>query len=406
MNTAQWAIREENRFHTGEYKPIPNDILVHLACYGVYLERLHFAHLAVKVAGNIAFTESDDKGERDIQATMKFGKYLTRFHGDKLPAPIIAQCATVLRGIMDKPVLKIAITAEEIEHVYTNGPHSCMAHPKDSSEFSCWPHHPTAVYAGPDTAVAYIERDGRITGRTVLNTRDNTYVRPYGDTDNLIAALDAAGYSKGSLDGCRLALLSADNGAEVCPYLDGAATDVSVSGDYLRVSRYNGDFVAEFTNGLLTEDCDDIIGHCACCESRIPDFSDYVTIGDGWSGDLVCSDCGDEVVWLDDCQEYRWTDDSEVVHLPSGESVLYGSIGDYNYCMDADGDLAHIDDVIYIEDTGEYHKPDDCVEDFNGEYILAADAVEYETVDGETRYALDPDDDPDYRTGDMFAESA
>lgn len=190
-----WQIREARRFTTGHYEPVP---------WEADLEPIpgHFVHFSKDSQGLIAYTQDAGKGERDIQTPLKPGKYLTKFYPDLHPDKVREYSA-----ICDSAnKLFIATTAEEIEHVYLNGPASCMSHPT-----SQYPNangvHPTRAYAGGDLAVAYIkDRTGTIKARTIVwPDKKKVGNMAYGDRDRLSAALKAAGYEIGRGDGSDLA---------------------------------------------------------------------------------------------------------------------------------------------------------------------------------------------------------
>ena len=110
----------------------------------------------------VAFTEDAAKGAADRQTRLKVGVYLTRYFGDVLSSDAIRDIATAFTAEREEHTIMFAATADEIERVYTSGPHSCMAHAASDYASSI---HPVRVYAAGDLQVAYIERDGNITAR-------------------------------------------------------------------------------------------------------------------------------------------------------------------------------------------------------------------------------------------------
>ena len=146
------------------------------------------------------------------------------------------------------------------ERVYDRGPNSCMAGSNLVRQYA---------YPENHLALAYREKNGRITHRTIVNTETKTYLRAYGGDDCgfFIAALNKLGY-KHSYDTLQDEIIHAgymscskcDNDVLVGPYLDGNHQGIrmidrkkgriSSCGDDL----YNGD---EPHCGCDSEDDDD-----------------------------------------------------------------------------------------------------------------------------------------------------
>ena len=144
--------------------------------------------------------------------TSKPGKYLAAYYSDHLTTTEIAHIAAKVRSEMLPPTLQFATTANEISRVYARGPHSCMAAGKAVDKVE-----PVRAYASPDFAVAYIERNGSPTARTVVHPGLKIYVRIYGDVIVMAPLLKKAGYVSARdihdrIDGAQLARL---NGARL-----------------------------------------------------------------------------------------------------------------------------------------------------------------------------------------------
>ena len=118
----------------------------------------HFVHVSEADPTLLCYTENKDKGERDIQTSIKPGRYLTRYFKNVLTAKEIAFYATwQVAGARPKSELselelKFALTPDEIANVYDRGPLSCMDsrhyHNKDN---------PVRLYGAGDLAIAYLE---------------------------------------------------------------------------------------------------------------------------------------------------------------------------------------------------------------------------------------------------------
>lgn len=180
-----WREREKQRFASGEYKPV---VWANEAWWQKNTD--HFAHISVKDPTCIAFTRDDKSGAADIQTKMKPGKYLTEFFGHVLSTEKIRTFAMQHSTTFETTELKFATTPEEIERVYAaqlGG--SCFSGTKKAN-----------LYGSGDFAVAYIEKDGKITARAVCAVEKKIYPRCYGDYARLGSLLAKAGY-KDKYDG-------------------------------------------------------------------------------------------------------------------------------------------------------------------------------------------------------------
>lgn len=189
-------------------------------------QNYHCAFLTEKCM--ISFYESPEKGEKDRRTEMKLGRYLRRF--SHLDDNKISEIAARYGAMMGDSVLKFATTREEIKLVYMDGPNSCMAGDMNYDGF-----HPAEAYASPDLAVAYLDRDGDITARTLVNVVTKRYIRIYGDTARLRELLEKEGYchSNFTLAGARLLKIyrDEDKTSVLLPYFDGCITKVHYNDD-------------------------------------------------------------------------------------------------------------------------------------------------------------------------------
>jgi len=143
------------------------------------------------------------------------------------------------------------------------------------------------VYAGPDLKLAYIRRDGEVTARAIVWPSNLVHTRVYGDETRLIAALHAAGYSEGSIEGARIRKIA--HGYEyVCPYIDYVSA-VSDNGDWLVIDE-SGEYNAQCTHGLTEGSSYET---CSACDERYPeDELSYYEAADG----SLCSGCADDII--------------------------------------------------------------------------------------------------------------
>lgn len=303
--------------------------------YGDPVLANHFPHVSKTDPSKIAFIENDEKGRADRITVMKPGRFLTKFYSDVLTPEEIGDLANRYIARSQPGTLHFAKTADEIEHVYTNGPNSCMAH--DACEYSS-SEHPVRVYAAGDLQVAYIVR-GDITARALVWPEKKIYGRIYGDADRLRPALEQEGYREGYLTGARLLRIEEDGGF-ICPYLDGDCT-VSDNGDYLVIG---GDLDADSTNGLI----EDNGRTCDCCGDRIRDDNVYWVTVDRW---------GSEESWCESCVESHavWCEREEMtIRDPDARSLADGTYApdwcdDYYEC-EATDKWYHVDDMVELDD--------------------------------------------------------
>jgi hypothetical protein len=117
----------------------------------------HFVHVSTRDPAMLAYTASDDKGERDIQTPIKPGRYLAQFFSGVLTERQIKYYAAwhaegaAPSTAWDSYELKFAHTPDEIVYVYEHGVRSCVVFGHES------PTHPCRAFGAGDLAVAYLE---------------------------------------------------------------------------------------------------------------------------------------------------------------------------------------------------------------------------------------------------------
>lgn len=242
-----------------------------------------FPHVSNGKQGKVAYTVDAEHGEADRQTVVTPGVFLQRFFGDVLSTEQITEHATWFADAFGEPAeLHTTQDADEIEHVYTNGPSSCMS--RDASDYNghC---HPVRVYAGPDLAVAYI-KNGRdeISARCVVWPEKKRYSRIYGDEYRMGVALQRAGYALGSLRGARIQLIEDMNGnGLIMPYVDNYSR-CEIDGAFVRIG--SGGIECQSTNGVSEQ------GElCARCGTTMDDeTSSYIDSRDERWCDCCTSD--------------------------------------------------------------------------------------------------------------------
>lgn len=344
-----WQTREKLRFADGTYSPTPwHDEPWYQARHDE-----HFCHVSTEQAGKIAFTENAAKGQVDRQLVMSPGRYLNRFFSEHLDNNAIEGWCARLSVQLEEDALKITQDADEIEEVYVGGPSSCMAHAARDFDSLC---HPTRVYAGPDTALAYIGSREDAKARSIVWPSRKIYTSIYGDVSRLRLLLENAGYTEGGLNGARIRRIE-DGDSFVVPYID-AGDDLADDGQYLIIGR--GSISSENTNGL---------GHspwyCPRCDDDARPH-DEVYYADG-SSEEWCYHCYDHHTVYCDHNERRYSDAESFVtvhHEHGADTVLEDDAGDYG--------------AVYVEDRGEWWASSCCRRcDASGEWFHAEDLTEY-----------------------------
>ncbi len=198
-NIEPWIERERTRLSTGHYKPIP-PLDPRLDVPPADPRALHFPHISKEDAALIAYTQSPDKGARDIKTKIKPGAYLKKFFSDRLSAPDIARLANAYRTLTggDGTTLHIATTPEECVEAYKANTGSCVSYANGGFSGHI---HPASIYGDPDpqfVTVAYLKRAGRITAKALVNRAKRHYQSLHGDTATLTTMLLAQGYTVGS----------------------------------------------------------------------------------------------------------------------------------------------------------------------------------------------------------------
>lgn len=368
-----WKVREQNRIAAGHYTMPPwCQQAINIISHG----NERFPHLSEKVGGKIAYTESVEKGQRDIQTPLSVVRYLTKYHkhnfSDKHMADLSALCGST--------TLELITDTDDIVAAYLSGPSSCMSKPTDY--YSNTHIHPTSVYGGAsDLALMVMRRDGDITARCIVWPAKKRYTTIYGDVTRMKAEFESEGgwSGGGSMSGAKLNKIAV-NDTYVCAFLDGEQS-IDVMADHLMIGGSEYEAV-NHESGTLTagEQC------CNCGTSYDPEESYTTEQGDSYCGDCYhelysyCENC-DETVSIDDmvyienaethvcsycadteypsCDQCHDRSKADDIHTTAnGETVCLGCLesGDFAECHTC-GDIHPADDITYTDD-GAYC--DDC----------------------------------------------
>jgi hypothetical protein len=336
----------------------------------------HYVHISSTNPKLIAYTASVEEGRKDIQTPIKVGRYLQKYYGEYLDNHDITKIIEKHNAhyCTNLGKLKFAHTPDEIEHVYHNGPDSCMRK-------KAWPSvHPARVYGAGDLAVAYYETDdGRITARCVCFPERKVRTMCYGNVARIIDVMDQAGYKRDDdgFIGARLLHIPYSEGDDpndcVMPYLDfNANVDFPDNeGKFLICVETSKGYNTQVTSGLL-------LGFrlvCCMCNTDTEE-------GDGHTspeGEHFCENCFWETYFTcDSCSNTFSINDVTQVHHPNDRysRVVCPDCLDQNYCE--------------CGDCIEYYRLEDIVGEYNGVNICAGcyeNGVYYfEACSGEMRH--------------------
>lgn len=367
IGDVDWPVREKLRFDDGTYRPTP----WHDEPWYQTRHEEHFCHISTEQAGKIAFTENTAKGQLDRQLVMSPGRYLNRFFSAHLDNQAIESWCAKLSVLLQEDLLKITQDAQEIEDVYVGGPASCMAH--EACEFDS-PCHPTRVYAGPDTALAYIGSREDATARSIIWPGRQIYTSIYGDVSRLRLILEQAGYHEGSLNGARLRRIP-HRDEFVVPYIDRGG-NLADDGEHLIVGH--GEISCDSTNGLA-----DVPWYCPHCSDSASPHAEVFS--PGGESEQWCYDCFQNDTTYCEHNERHYSDSETFITVYSDGSsatVLEDDVEDYR--------------AVYLEDRHEWWDRDCCGQcAASGEWFHAKDLTEYQGEWLSEAHLPDPVDDDD-----------
>jgi hypothetical protein len=360
-----WRTREKLRFADGTYTETPwHDEPWYQAVHGE-----HFCHLSTDQAGKIAFTENCGKGQLDRQLVMSPGRYLHRYFPQILDNNAIESWCARLSVLLAEHALKITQDADEIEEVYVGGPASCMARAADDFESCC---HPVRVYAGPDTALAYIGARDDARARSVIWPDRKIYTTIYGDVSRLKLLLEAAGFCEGGLNGARIQRIE-DGEGFVVPYIDGG-DDLGDNGEFLVIGQ--GSICSESTNGLGR-----VPWYCPRCENDATAY-DEVWFADG-SCEEWCHGCFHNCTTFCEHNELHYSDSEDFIVVCSTDAF-----------HDILEQSAEAFGAVFLGDRSEWWTAPNCRKcDGSGEMFHINDLTEYFGEWLSTDYVPEPFDD-------------
>jgi hypothetical protein len=297
IDDSAWIAREQARMDDGTYVPVPfHGTLWWNTAMGFYIARqlqgynnlipligianTHFAHVSMANKAMLAYTESSEKGAKDIQTQIKPGAYLQKYFGAVLSADGIASIVRDWQRRYADTELKFARTPEEIVHIYQTGPFSCMSGKPDQYRTKTKGDylHPCEVYGQPhsDLTLAYLESKHGVSCRTLVWEEKKQFGRIYGDATLLERELQALGYVKGDFNGARIGKIQvgpAKRGLYLMPYIDGWS-NVLDNGDHFLITGKTPSKKAKWEcccNTCGTTNCAEAVYECESCENEIPE---------------------------------------------------------------------------------------------------------------------------------------
>ena len=353
-----WRAREQSRFASGVYMAPTVNV-------SRYARADHYLHVSRDKPAVLAYTADDEKGRRDIQTRIKIETYLERF-APALDSDERGQFAREHLAQFIATDLKFAVTADEIETVYTTYDRSqdglnvsCMRYKASHFHDEC-PEHPVRVYAtdGGDhhLAIAYLANDeGQTISRALCYPRGKIYSRVYG-APRLHDLLKAAGFRKGSyyqgedadapsMNGARLSCVHVRDDAYLMPYIDG--------GENLELIRVNGaryfemsdsgssDYDTQRTDGLSRDLEDENTGWCERCEDSCDADETSMVYTRFRNGRLAgeqcwCESCGNDHTFYCQGFEERLDDAMDSIEVGGATYSLAYAEMNFNYCERAD----------------------------------------------------------------------
>lgn len=410
-----YSLRELNRIDSGEYIPLPENIVGNIDPKIMIGE---VPHLATKDGnrGKIAYTENSKKGAADVQSIMKPGKYLRRVLKEDISDSALKEVVAALHGAASLEV-KVTADPETAKWVYMNGPSSCMS--KGQSFFNetvdendCWRHPIEALFDHDnDIALVYVMHNGRPCARALLNTDKMEYPTTYiGDWAKaskpvLDSWLEAEGYEENSeaLDGQEIAKINVGADRYLCPYIDVGNLGVEFEFDHMVIG---GEFKAHYNNGYVSERDGEDRGSCEGCDEvyRLEEM----TLSE-WDDHSYCEGCYDETF----CRALSSSGTSVetmptdlTIELPRRVTVQYEDVYLAHEEIDNDG-LIQVS-LVRPHNTDEIYDVFECLCDDEGEWVHCDDvfgtndAPDLENGRHTTKtHAIDPTDDEVIRLGHM-----
>jgi hypothetical protein len=363
-NTTYPTIRDAIRFEYGYWMPVElgedPDQLMNLSSRvnnRMLVKAQHAVHTKRDAPDVIAYFRDERSRRADRVTTARPGKYLAGNYNTVFNDVQIRNFADTMRLSGADPIehLQFAETADDIATIYTAkgsmNEGSCMRHEADQWSLRVDGEliHPSAVYDGPDSRVAYIKIGNRYKARTVVLDKgrfenNKRIIRVYGDISMMEKALKSLGYSYGDFDGARLAKLKLENGDFAAPYWDSDCNRCNIGEDFLEMS-HNGEY-----GDVDYQECYLRYARsktCECCDSTFPEGDITYDFYDN----PICTSCADYNYRHTFCNTSNYT---SLLH--EDDAIINES--DSEYYQDCSMTLDH--HGIVRSDNGAYYFKSDC----------------------------------------------
>lgn len=256
-NPLMWKQREKQKLEDGTYQLVP--------WREAYNPTDMYEHIDPNDPTKVRFIANQEDGLQGRYTSMSPGRFIRKYlDNNPYPPDLDKWCASMGLDLTTSPLM-VAITAEEIIKVYTEGPHSCMAYSIDEPPFQFVDQHPVSVYGDSDIAVAYIIRRDEITARCIIRPDMGIHGRIYGDSARLLERLKEFDYIEDwdGFVGAKIRRLHTqdDNKHLILPYIDGVLGVVEEGDDWLVLSD-KPHIVARSPAGVMSTDC------CSKCGAK------------------------------------------------------------------------------------------------------------------------------------------
>jgi len=321
----------------------------------------HFPHVSQANRMMLAFTESPEKGAKDIQTQIKPGTYLKRFYGEYLSDDEIRAIVMEWTRIYSDAELCFARTPDEIVSVYQTGPNSCMSGQAnqyrtraiDNVSGNAHFYHPCEVYGQPhsDLTLAYTKNKGGIAARCLVWEDKKRYGRIYGDPTLIERELSELGYRREEFVDAKLGRVEVRGNNFLMPYIDGWSEVKDMGDHFLLTNNYTAQTKKERCKFYCCSRTDGItpgreVYTCTECGGEVDEGDVYRTNGENY-----CSDCHSELfAYCDRTGNYYPCDEVEEVFRFIPQSISrYGTERGGYWTSENWGPVARQGEAFYCE---------------------------------------------------------
>lgn len=231
--------------------------------------------------------------------------------------------------------------------------------------------HPIYAYLeSPDVRLCYItDKAGEYIARWIAPKNADKYCAIYAANKNyllVLRMLQDAGWVQDDeqLRGCRLAVITTDDGRVLMPYIDSRTSYLDIDNQSCGLAfltRGTG-YDCDHSTGTLSVVC------CACCGGRMGEDAVYIESTE----EMVCDGCCSEHYVYANTGRHggMYVQDEDDVYYFNGEHYTIAGLNYHNIVVLDNGDCCSLDDAIEVD--GDYYHIDDCsCCPITGEYFLS-----------------------------------